>query len=135
VSFTDRAIVGSQGKFIDEKEHVVIAHLIGIGLPFLDRGKSNLLLPYEMIDSISGAVWSASKDLYKEYKARQKEAAKQERADKARQKENSNFIIDSVFQVLPDAIQSTTDNWRYRQTSGSFITRCVLLFSSTRLRS
>ena len=105
-------IEGALAHIVDIDEHLVIVHLIGIGLPFLDRGKSNLSLPPEMIESISGAVWSAAKDLHKEHKARLKDAARADRADEARQKENSNNIKDCVFHVLPDAIQAATDNER-----------------------
>lgn len=105
-------IEGALSLIVDTDEHLVIVHLIGIDLPFLDRGKSNLSLPPEMIKNISGAVWGAAKDLYKEHKARLKDAAKADRADEARKKENSNNIIDSVFHVLPDAIQAATDNER-----------------------
>ena len=105
-------IEGALSSIVDTDEHLVIVHLIGIGLPFLDRGKSNLALPPEMIESISGAVWNAAKELYKERKAREKDAARADRADEARRKENSNNIIDSVLHVLPDAIQAATDNER-----------------------
>jgi hypothetical protein len=102
-------IAGALADMVDKVQHIVVVHLIGIGLPFLDRGKSNLSLPSEMVETISGAVWSAAKILHKEYKARLKDAG---RAEKARQTENSNSIIDSVFYVLPDAIQAATDNGR-----------------------
>ncbi len=105
-------IEGALSLIVDTDEHLVIVHLIGIGLPFLDRGKSNLSLPPEMIKNISGAVWGAAKDLYKVHKAREKDQARADRADEARQKESSNSIIDCVFHVLPDAIQAATDNER-----------------------
>jgi hypothetical protein len=105
-------IEGALSNIVDTDEHLVIVHLIGIGLPFLDRGKSNLALPPEMIESISAAVWSASKELHKEHKAKQRDIAKWSREYEASQKENSNNIIDSVFHVLPDAIQAATDNER-----------------------
>ena len=105
-------ICGALALIVDTDEHLVIAHLISIGLSGTDYGKTNQSLPPEMIESISAAVWSASKELYKERKAREKDAARADRADEARRKENSNNIIDSVFHVLPDAIQAATDNER-----------------------
>ena len=57
--------------------HIVVAHLIGIGLPFLDRGKSNLSLPAEMKANIADAVWRAAKVLHKEHKKEEKDAQKQ----------------------------------------------------------
>jgi hypothetical protein len=105
-------ICGALALIVDTDEHLVIAHLISIGLSGTDYGKTNQSLPPEMIESISGAVWHASKALHKEHKARLKDAAKADRADEARQKENSNNIKDCVFHVLPDAIQAATDNER-----------------------
>ncbi len=105
-------IEGALSLIVDTDEHLVIAHLIGIGLPFLDRGKSNLSLPPEMIESISNAVWGAAKCLYKKNKARERDQAKWFREYDASQKENSNSIIACVFQVLPAAIQAATDNGR-----------------------
>ena len=105
-------IGGALAHIVDIDKHLVIAHLIGIGLPFLDRGKSNLSLPPEMIESISSAVWGASKALYKEHKAKEKDFAKWSREYDASHKENTVSIKDAVFQVLPDAIQGATDNER-----------------------
>ena len=102
-------IHGVLGEFIDEDNYIVIAHLIQIGLPFLDRGKSSLSIPSAMADDIAGAVWSAAKVLFKEYKAWQKDAAKQNRIDEARHKEvKPCTIIKAVFTVMEDAIQAAT---------------------------
>ncbi len=99
--------------FIDKDSHIVIAHLIEIGLPFLDRSKSSLAVPEAMADDIGKAVWGAAKVLYKEHKARQKDIAKQDRLDNARLKEVKPCTIkDAVFKMLPDAIQRATDNER-----------------------
>jgi hypothetical protein len=89
-------------------KHVVVAHLIGIGHSFLDHGKSILSLPDEMVESISDAVWYAAKALYNEHKKREKDAAKADRDDESRLKENKVFIKDAVFAVLADAIQAAT---------------------------
>jgi len=106
-------IVGALADIVDDEysEHIVIAHLIGIGLPFLDRGKSNLSLPAEMVESIAGAVWSASRVLYKERQKEKRDAAKAQRDDEARSKANVNktTIKDAVFIVLAAAIQAATD--------------------------
>ena len=91
-----------------QEQHIVVVHLIGIGLPFLDRGKSTLSLPDEMIESISGAVWKVSKELYSEHKKREKDAAKADRDYEPRRKENDVFLKDAVFAVLSAAIQAAT---------------------------
>jgi len=107
-------ITGALAEIVGNEQHIVVVHLIGVGLPFLDRGKSNLSLPSEMVENIAGAVWSAAKTLHKEYKARLKDAAKAGRDQDARVKasENKASIKDAVLEVLPDAIQAATDNER-----------------------
>jgi hypothetical protein len=107
-------ITGALAEIIDNDQHIVVVHLIGIGLPFLDRGKSNLSLPGEMVESIAGAAWSAAKVLHKECKARLKDAARAGRDQDARTKASANntSIKDAVFEVLADAIQAATDNGR-----------------------
>jgi DNA topoisomerase VI subunit A len=107
-------IEGALADIVDTDEHIVVVHLIGIGLPFLDRGKSNLSLPPEMIENISGAVWLAAKSLHKERKKEDKDAAKAEREEKARENasKNKTFIKTAVFAVLAAAIQAATDMGR-----------------------
>jgi hypothetical protein len=106
-------ITGALADFVND-DHIVIVHLIGIGLSFLDRGKSNLSLPPEMIENIAGAVWSAARILYKEHKAKLKDAARAGRDRDARLKASENKFSqkECVFHVLPDAIQAATDNER-----------------------
>ena len=107
-------IKGALAKIIDSSEHIVIIHLIGISLPFMERGKSNLKkeLPVEMIGNIAGAVWHVAKDLHKEYKARLKDAAKADRDYVARKKaaDNSMKTNAAVFKVLPDCLLEATVN-------------------------
>jgi hypothetical protein len=107
-------IRGTLADIVDEELHIVVVHLIGIGLPFLDRGKSNLSLAAEMVDSIAGAVWSASKILYKERRQAEKNAAKALRHYQSIMSigENKTSIKEAVFAVLPEAIQAATDNER-----------------------
>ena len=107
-------IIGALADIIEDEQHIVVVHLIGIGLPFLDRGKSNLSLPPEMVEGIAGAVWNAAKVLHKENKTRLKDAARAGREQDARIKASANntSIKDAVFEVLADAIQAATDNGR-----------------------
>lgn len=107
-------IRGTLADIVDEKRHIVVVHLIGIGLPFLDRGKSNLSLAAEMVDSIACAVWSASKVLYKERQKAKKDIAKAFRNYESMIKvnENKTSIKEAVFAVLSEAIQAATDNER-----------------------
>ena len=106
-------IAGALALITNSREHIVIAHLIGIGLPFMERGKSNLKkeLPAEMIDNIAGAVWWVARTLHKEDKKRDKDAAKAEKDEAARERagENKTYINAAVFLVLEKAIQAATD--------------------------
>ncbi len=84
----------------------VIAHLIGIGLPFLDRGKSSLSLPKVMLDDISQAVWIVAKPLHKELKRVVK-------ADRAAQVKDDGVTLKSaVFAVMATSIDTATDQGR-----------------------
>jgi len=104
-------ITGALADIVDNDQHIVVVHLIGIGLSFLDRGKSNLSPPPEMIENIAGAVWHAVKVLHKEHKATLKDAARAGRDRNARLKasENKTSIKDAVFMALATAIQAATD--------------------------
>jgi hypothetical protein len=105
-------IEGALLRIVDTDEHLVIAHLISIGLSVGDYGKTNLSLPPEMIESISGAVWNVAKALYKEHKARDKDAAKWIREEEARQKtsDNSMKLNAAVFKILPSCLLESTAN-------------------------
>ncbi|MCU7836220.1 MAG: hypothetical protein KZQ83_13340 [gamma proteobacterium symbiont of Taylorina sp.] len=103
------------GSFFNPDKHIVIVHLIGFGLPFLDRGKSKLSIPQEMIEPLSSTIWNASKTLFKEAKKEKRDIAKSEREWVARQKKSivDNSLIDSVFEVLPLGIEQATDKEKF----------------------
>jgi hypothetical protein len=95
-------------------------HLICPSLQFLDRGKTRLKIPEEMADSITKALWLAVQKLYKEHKRREKDAAKQERRERGREKEirraekaRQCTLKDAVFEVLQDAVALATGNGSY----------------------
>ena len=105
-------IEGALALIVDTDEHLVIAHLISIGLSGTDYGKTNQSLPPEMIESISSSVWNAAKILHKEYKVRDRDIAKWIREDDARQKasDNSMKLNAAVFKILPDCLLGSTTN-------------------------
>jgi hypothetical protein len=107
-----RGIKGALDKIL-EGQHTVVAHLIEIGLPFLDHGKSNLSLPYHMVENISGAVWKAVKVLHKNQLQRQKNAERYYRYNESINKELKDVKVTlkaAVFTVMEAAIKAATDN-------------------------
>ena len=103
-------IAGVLSSITDYFNVTVIAHLIGIGLPFLDRGKSSLSLPQVMLDDIAKAVWIVAKPLHKELKRKQKDVAKADRA--AQVKDDGMTLKSAVFAVMAKSIDAATDQGR-----------------------
>ncbi len=97
------------------KPVVVAAHLVSPVLQFMDRGKTRLHLDDEILSVISKCLSQVTKNLYKEEKRRIKDAAKEERKRNAehRRETDSITIKDSVFHVLPEAIDKATGNGTY----------------------
>lgn len=107
---------------IDSDEHgaprtAAAIHLVCPALEFLDRGKTRLKIPRSMAEEISKALWGAVKTLYKERKARRKDAARASRADYNRfiqhRRRTEWSRKDAVFEVLPEAIATATGDGQY----------------------
>jgi Histidine kinase-, DNA gyrase B-, and HSP90-like ATPase len=97
----------------------VAVHLACPVLEFLDRGKTRLKVPPPMAADIAKALWHLVKDLYQEEERRRKDAARAERAARARERAPSPrwSLIDAVFEVLPEAWQHATGNDQYPVSS------------------
>jgi hypothetical protein len=81
-------------------------HLTCPAPQFLDRGKAKLSIPPEMAKAVAGALWSAVKTMYKEGERRKKDAARQEKADRERERqarEDELTLTEAVDLVLPEA--------------------------------
>jgi DNA topoisomerase VI subunit B len=83
-------------------------HLVCPVVETLDKGKTRLKVPREVAEAAAKALWSVSKDLYREGERRLKDAARQEKADReqerqARPKESS--LKDAVFRVMAQAVR------------------------------
>lgn len=91
-----------------EERRAAVVHLTCPALEFLDRGKTNLNLTYEMGKVLTETLWPAVKELHKEGKRAEKDA----RREANRQEEvwrravitNDISVKDAVFEVLPAAI-------------------------------
>lgn len=97
------------------KPVVVAAHLVSPVLQFMDRGKTRLRLDNEVLKEISKCLGQVTKTLYKEEKRRTKDAAREERKRNAKHRRETDSITikDSVFHVLPEAIDKATGNGTY----------------------
>jgi hypothetical protein len=98
----------------------VAVHLICPAFTFLDRAKTRLQLPRWMADHVAKALWTATRDLYKEKEAREKDAAKQARAEEARAKAEAADAPPkitqkaAVFTVMQEAWEHVTGNGMYK---------------------
>jgi hypothetical protein len=94
-------------------------HLVSPSPTFLDRGKTRLKLPAQAAQGIADALWSVSKELYREGERRRKDAARQERADRQRQthRETAGSLKEAVFLVVPQSVQIATGDGLYPVSS------------------
>jgi Histidine kinase-, DNA gyrase B-, and HSP90-like ATPase len=95
----------------------VAVHLVCPVLEFLDRGKTRLKVPPPMAADIAKTLWQVIKGLYREEERRRKDAARAERAARARDREPSWTqtwtLKDAVFEVLPEAVARATGDDQY----------------------
>ena len=83
-------------------------HLICPVVETLDKGKTRLKVPREVAEAAARALWSVSKDLYREGERRRKDAARQERADRGRERQarpKEGSLKDAVFHVMAQAVR------------------------------
>jgi hypothetical protein len=98
----------------------VAVHFTCPTFTFLDRGKTRLQLPRWMADHVAKALWTATRDLYKEAEARKKDAAKHARAQEAQAKAEARdtppkvTLKEAVYTVMQEAWEHTTGNGTYR---------------------
>lgn len=90
---------------------VVAAHLVTPAPEFLDRGKTRLKVHGTVASAISEAMWGATKTLYKEEEKRRRDAARQAKAARNRQRnpeDREPSLKDAVFAVLEEAVEKAT---------------------------
>ncbi|MDA8336993.1 MAG: ATP-binding protein [Peptococcaceae bacterium] len=94
----------------------VVFHLISPGMEFLDRGKTRLKLPGPVAEMVGAALWSVTKTIYQEEERRRRDAARQEKQDREREREQnreSYTLKEAVFEVLPEALDKATGGGQY----------------------
>lgn len=90
-------------------------HLVCPSPLFLDRGKTRLQLPPVVAQGIADALWAVSRELYQEGERRRKDAARQDRQDRQRERgrEQAGSLKEAVFAVLPEAVGRATGDGAY----------------------
>ena len=102
--------------YFDDVSTAVAFHLTAPALEFLDKGKSKLAITSELADAIAAALWSTSKTLYKEHKARERDEARERRLREKRDRAYRRYewtLKDAVFEVLPAALDKATGAGAY----------------------
>jgi hypothetical protein len=83
-------------------------HLVCPVVETLDKGKTRLKVPRQVAEAAEKALWSVAKDLYREAERRKKDAARQERADRERERQarpKEWSLKDAVFHVMAQAVR------------------------------
>jgi hypothetical protein len=96
----------------------VAVHLVCPTLEFLDKGKTQLKVAGWMADLLAKALWGAGKTRYQEAAQREKDDAKAEKEEKARERAKARQSptmtqIEAVFQVLPAALAKASGDGAY----------------------
>jgi hypothetical protein len=91
-------------------------HLICPVLETLDKGKTRLKVPQQVAADAAKALWSVVKDLYREEERRRKDAARQARADRRHEREDTEakmFRKQACYRVMAEAVAKATGDGRY----------------------
>jgi hypothetical protein len=86
-------------------------HLVCPGLEFLDKGKTRLKIPEAVQDTVAAVLWSTAKTLRREGERRLRDAARQDRVDREREREKRAQEWDlcyAVYHVMVEAVQETS---------------------------
>jgi hypothetical protein len=89
----------------------VLVHLITPTASFLEKGKSTLDVPYRVDDRIARAMFQAGQPLFKEHKARQRNAARAEREARA-EEEPRVSLKDACYEVMEEAVDAASGGGR-----------------------
>jgi DNA topoisomerase VI subunit B len=99
-------------------EHTAVAiHLVGPALQTLDKGKTRVVVPPAVAKEVARALWLTTKDLYRRWERRKKDAAREERADREREREKRTAemtLVEAVFRVIPEAMDKASGGGEYR---------------------
>jgi len=97
------------------QQTAVMFHIITPRFNVLDRAKTRLDVPYEVAKMVARALAKVTKTIHREEKRRQKDAARQERAEKSRESTSSCDmpLTQAVPQVMMEAVRHATEDGRY----------------------
>jgi hypothetical protein len=93
--------------------HSVAVHIMAASPPTTDRGKTRLATERTFQRELGKALWSVSKDLYKEAKKRERDALAAERDAERRDRQNASKRIpkrQACFEVMEEAYLYATGN-------------------------
>src|SRR5262249_32320767 len=110
VGFLDQAHARPGHMFGGPKTAAAV-HLGCPALGVLDGGKSRVKVPPEVCKQIGNLLWRVCKDIYREEERRRKDANRQARADRRRERQEQDKYPDlsaAVFEVMPQAIEKAS---------------------------
>jgi hypothetical protein len=91
-------------------------HLVCPAPQFMDKAKTRIKLPQEVITAVAGALFEAAKTLWQEGERRKKDAAKQARADRERDRVREAGempLTEAVPLAMPEALDQATGDGAY----------------------
>jgi hypothetical protein len=92
------------------RQRAAAFHLVCPVLETLDKGKTRVKVPAEIAAAAGKVLWSVARDLYREEERRRKDAARQERADRERERAATReecSLRQAVFEVIPEAVKNS----------------------------
>lgn len=95
---------------------VAAVHVVCPALMFLDRGKSSVDPPAELVDAVQTAVWRAGKTVHADHQRRQRDAAAAQRFERQLQRiERSGrwSLKAAVFEVVEQAWRAASGDGAY----------------------
>jgi hypothetical protein len=105
----------------DWRGNVAVAfHLTAPGLEFLDKGKTRLRLPAQVTKAVAGVLRLATKTLHRDGERRRKDAARQAKADRERERPRRTdepSLYPACCRVMQEAVERVSGTGRYRFSS------------------
>jgi len=118
----------------DLNSAAVAVHITAAAPTTLDRGKTRLSIDdttSDMVEALEKALWSTSKDLYKEAKRRERDAAAAERDTERRirqweQEKRRITQAEACYQVMEERMPTPLVTKHYRPRSATSTTPCAI---------
>src|SRR5215217_11239 len=94
-----------------EQQHIAAVHITAAAPATTDFGKTNLRLDDALVEALATALWKVSQDIYKEARARERDAARAERAAQRRVRQKlkpSLTKAEACYEVMWEAYNYAT---------------------------